>query len=526
MSNQPNSAEKGRLLRSTAAVSGPTLVSRILGFVRDFFLAYYLGTGAAADAFTIAFNLPNLLRRLVGEGALSASFVPALVDLDRKNDRKRLEAFGAAFFADAVLVMASLTALGMIFTPALVRLMGFGFAGSPEKLKMTVAMTRVMFPYVFFIVMAALAAAALNARGKFLLPAANPIAFNLAMIAAAVFWAGRSARPAEVFAAAVLVGGALQLAMLVPPLMKEGLVFGFRPSFRNPDVRAAAGLLLPAFLGVGVYQINFALSRIFASGLEQGSASSLYFASRVEELTLGLFSIALSVALLPHFSASAAADDREGMRRTLGFSLKLTTLVTMPAAAGLIVLSRPVISVLFERGRFGGASTGMSAACLVFFAAGLPFISGVKIIGPAFYSLKDARTPVRTGLWVIAANVAMSLVLAGPLRVAGLAVALSLAEALNFVILFVMVQRKLGRLATRELAVFTGKTLVAAAVMAAAVKLIYGLITGGAPAFAVRALALFGAIAAGMAVYAAAISLLVPGGAARIVGMLRDGEET
>lgn len=517
---------RGRLVRTTASVAAPTLISRILGYVRDLFLAFFLGTGDGADAFTIAFTIPNLMRRLTTEGALSASVVPAHIELERGGDRERLARFTRAFFSDSVIVLLALTVLGIVFTPQIVSVIAFGFRNTPGKLEATVAMTRMMFPYLFFVSLAALASSVLNARGRFIMPAAHPIAFNLVMIAGAVLWAGRSVRPAMVFSAAVVIGGALQLAVLVPSLIREGVDLRFRPSFRNQDVARTAGLLLPGFLGVGVYQVNFAISRVFASGLEPGSASALYYASRIEELTLGLFSIALSVVLLPAFSESAADRDLDGIRKMLGFSLKLTTMVAVPAAVGLAVLSRPMIRVLFERGEFGGKSTAMSAACLLFFAAGLPFISGVKIICPAFFSLKDTFSPVKAGAVVLAANVGLSLVLAGRLRVAGLAASLSITQALNFLILFVWIRKKIGGLDVKGLLAFLARTAAAAVVMAVAVKAVYACFEKGARTFSTEALLLAGAMAVGAAVYFVAMGLLIPGGVSRLLEEIGHRKET
>ncbi len=516
---------RGRLIRSTASVAVPTVISRILGYVRDLFLAFFLGTGDGADAFTIAFTLPNLLRRLAGEGAFSAAYVPAHIEIDRTGDRKRLARFNGAFFADAAVVLLVLTVLGVVFAPRLVDIFAFGFRGTAGKAAATAAMTRTMFPYILFISLASLASSVLNARGRFILPAAGPIVFNVVMIAGAVLWAGRSSNPAGVFAASVTAGGLLQFAVLVPALVREGVPLRFRPSFTNPDVRRTARLFLPGFLGVGVYQINFAVSRLLASGLEPGSASALYFASRIEELTLGIFSIALSVALLPAFSERAAARDMAGIRNTLGFSLKLAALVSVPAAAGLAVLREPIVRVLFQRGEFGGRSTELCAVCLLYFAVGLPFISGVKVMAPAFFSLKDMASPVMAGMAVMAVNIGLAMVLSGPLRVGGLAAALSIAGALDFLILFVLIRRRIGGLDTRGLASFGARIVAAAVLMAAAVKALHSCFWKEGLSFPVQALLLGGSIVCGAAVYFVVLSMLVPGGASKLLREIGQGRE-
>ena len=512
---------KSRLIRSTAAVAAPTLVSRVLGYVRDLLQAYYLGTGHAADAFTIAYTIPNLFRRLTGEGAMTPAFVPTFAGLRRAGDRARLWAFGRAAFWDLALVMAAVTAAGIVFAPGLVKVIAYGFGDVAGKWPLTIHMTRVMFPYLFFITLAALASGMLNACGRFLVPASTPILFNVAVIAAVAGWASGAKEPALVFAAGVVIGGVLQLALQVPFLWREGLRFRFGPDFRDPDVRRVGRLMVPGVFGASVYQINFALSRMIASGLEEGSTSALYYASRIEELSLGLFSIALAAALLPAFSEQVADRDIGELKKTLGFSLKLSALVSFPAAAGLMALNTPIMRTLFERGPFDRSSTALAASCLLFFAVGLPFVSGVKVVAPAFFSLKDTRTPVAVGLVVVAVNFAGSLLLMGPLRVGGLALALSLSQALNFVLLLIWLGRRIGPLAPAGWAVPALKAAAAAALMGVVLRLAWPALGVDGAAFAVRAAALAGAILSGILIYVGLLRLVSPADLKSAVALLR-----
>ena len=512
---------KTRLIRSTAAVAAPTMVSRLLGYVRDLLQAYFLGTGNSADAFTIAFTIPNLFRRLTGEGAMTPAFVPAFTEMKGHPEPGRLWRFGNAFFWDLVLVMAAVTGLGILCAPGLVKVIAYGFGDVAGKWGLTVFMTRVMFPYLFFITLAALAGGILNSLGRFFVPASTPILFNLAIIIAVTGFARDAREPALVFAAGVVIGGVLQLALQVPFLWKEGMRFTFAPSFRDPAVRRVGRLMLPGIFGASVYQVNFALSRMIASGLEKGSTSALYYASRIEELTLGLFSIALAAALLPAFSEHAAARDLGEFKKTLAFSLKLTAVVSFPAAAGLMALNAPIIRTLFERGRFDSGSTAVAASCLLFFALGLPFVSGVKVVAPAFFSLKDTRTPVLIGVAVMAVNTALSLLLMGRLRVGGLALSLSLSQALNFLLLLVWLERKIGATGASRWAAPVAKSAAAAAVMGAALRLAWPLLRVDGSAFAVRAAALAGAIAAGILVYAGLMRLISPADFRSVIGLLR-----
>lgn len=319
-----------------------------------------------------------------------------------------------------------------------------------------------------------------------------------------------AAEPALVFAAGVVAGGVLQLALQLPFLWKEGMRFRPKVSFRHPAVRRVGRLMIPGIFGAGVYQVNFALSRMIASGLEKGSASALYYASRIEELTLGLFSIALAAVLLPAFSEQAASRDVEEMKRTLGFSIKLTSAVALPAAAGLAALNGPIIRILFERGRFDAESTAMSAACLLFFAIGLPFVSGVKVLAPAFFSLKDTRTPVVAGVIVMAVNVAGALLLMGRLRVGGLALALSLSQILNFVLLFVWLDKRIGPMRKAPLVAAAGRSLAAAALMGGALRLAWPALGIERAAFALQAAALAVAILTGILLYAGLVRVFSP----------------
>jgi len=466
--------QKRRLLKSTFAVAVPTILSRILGYIRDMIQAFYLGTGRGADAFTIAYIIPNLLRRLTGEGAMMAAFVPVFTQLKKEKSREKLWKFANTFFFNLTLIMALLTVIGIIFSPVLVKIIGFGFKEVPGKWDLTIVLTRIMFPYIFLISLAALAMAILNSFHKFAVPAFTPVLFNLAIIFLAVFFAGKAEEPTYIFAVGVVVGGIFQLAFQLPFLWKKGMRFKFGLSFSHPAVRKVAALMVPGIFGVGITQINLAVSRVIASLLEEGSVSSLYYATRVRELSLGIFSIALSIALLPTFSELAAHRDIEGMKKTLVFSLKLIFLITLPAMVGLLILNHHIIQVLFQRGLFGMQSTSMSASCLLFFSIGLPFVSAVKILAPAFYSLKDTKTPVIVAFFVMIVYLSLSFILMKSLKVGGIALALSFAEVFNFFLLFFFLERKIGKIAKKEIFSSVLKSLLSTAFMGAVIWFFIG----------------------------------------------------
>jgi putative peptidoglycan lipid II flippase len=458
-----------KLIRSTLAVSAPTLLSRIFGLFRDMIQANYMGTGRGMDAFTIAYTIPNLLRRLTGEGAMTAAFIPVFTQQKKEKSREELWKFAHYFFFDLTVIMAVLTVLGILFAPFLVKLISIGFKDVAGKWDLTIGLTRFMFPYIFLISLAALAMAILNSFHKFFVPAFTPVLFNLSIITIASLFAGRAEEPSYVFAAGVVVGGVFQLAFQLPFLKRQGMRFKPMLSFTHPGVRKVGKLMIPGIFGAGLYQINYAISRMIASLLEEGSVSSLYYAARVQELTLGLFSIALSIALLPTFSDQAARQDIEGMKKTMVYSFKLIFLVTLPAMAGLLLLNRPIIHVLFERGEFNTQSTLMSASCLFFFALGLPFVSGVRIMAPAFYSLKDIKTPVIVAAFVMGLYIGLSILLMNPLRVGGIALALSISSVINFIVLFYLLERKIGRIPKKSILISGLKSAVSAVGMGAVV---------------------------------------------------------
>jgi putative peptidoglycan lipid II flippase len=307
--------------------------------------------------------------------------------------------------------------------------------------------------------------AILNSFHKFFVPAFTPVLFNLAIITVAFLFARKAEEPAFIFALGVVLGGVLQLGFQLPFLWQKGMRFKFGLSFTHPAVRKVAKLMIPGIFGAGIIQINFFISRMLASVLEEESVASLYFASRVQEITLGIFSVALSIALLPTFSDQAARKDIQGMKKTLIFSFKLIFFITLPAMVGLLVLNRPIIQVLFERGMFDAQSTSMSAPCLFYFAIGIPFISGVRILAPAFYSLKDTKTPAIVAFFVMIIYISCSLILMRPLRVGGIALALSFSVVFNFFVLFLILERKIGKIEKKEFITSALKSAFSAAAM-------------------------------------------------------------
>jgi putative peptidoglycan lipid II flippase len=451
--------EHRQVLQSASTITLATVISRILGYLRDQRITLLLGTSIAADSFILAFRIPNLLRRLIGEGALTASFVPVFTGYLARKSKQEIWEFADRAFWTLLLILAPLTALGVIFSKQLIYLFT-AFGASHLDWGLAVYLNRIIFPYVLFIGLAALAMGILNSLRVFGLPASTPIVFNLTLIlfsTALIYrpvmnWAPAQYRtPAVALAVGVLVGGALQFFMQVPALVRCGMRFRFQPALNDAGVRAVGRLMLPAFLGAGLYQINFFINTIFAMSpkMPAGSITSLYVADRVVELVLGSFAIAISTALLPTLSQQAHEGRFPDMAATFGFALRVVSFVTLPAAAGLIVLRAPIVRVLFQHGRFEAGSTALTLRPLLFYSLGLPAFAAVKLLVPVFYSLHDTVTPMRVAAVALGINIAGNLIflhwLWRSLSNGGPALATSLAAYVNIGALFVIFRRRFGR---------------------------------------------------------------------------------
>jgi putative peptidoglycan lipid II flippase len=428
-------SETRRATRAAGVVSAATFLSRIFGFLRDMAIAGFFGAGMGADAFFVAFRIPNLLRRLFAEGSLSIAFIPVFTDY--LENRGREAAFELARSALRLLsaILAGLTLLGILLAPVLVRLIAPGFAESADKMALTIALTRITFPYIFFICLVALCMGVLNVLGHFAAPALAPVFLNLAIILSVFFISPHLAEPAVGLAIGVLIGGLLQLGLQVPFLLAKGVRFWERAAMFHPGLKRVGRLMLPAVFGAAVYQINILVGTLLASLLPEGSVSYLYYADRLVQFPLGIFAIALATAVLPSLSRQAAARNMAGLHRTFGQSMNLIFFITLPAMIGLIVLREPIVAFLFERGAFGARTTELTAEALFYYSIGLWAFSSVRIVVATFYALEDTRTPVQMATISIIANILLSMLLMGPMEHAGLALATSLASMINLVLL-------------------------------------------------------------------------------------------
>jgi putative peptidoglycan lipid II flippase len=463
--------EKKQILKSASIITLVTIVSRVLGYVRDQRITSLLGTGMAADSFVLAYRIPNLLRRLVGEGSMTASFIPVFTTYLAEKPKEEVWDFASRLFWTLAVILAAITVLGMIFSPSVVHLFTF-FGEEGMHWDLAVELNRIIFPYIFFIGLAALAMAILNCFHIFGLPASTPILLNISIIAFSVGAVYRYFRePAVALAVGVLVGGALQFLVQVPLLVRQGMHFRFGISFSHPGVRSVGRLMIPGFFGIGVYQVNFFVDTIFATAekMPAGSVTALYVADRVMELVLGGYAIAVATAILPMMSHQAAARDIESLKKTFAFALRIVSFITIPATVGMVVLREPIIRVLFEHGRFDAVSTELTARALLYYALGLPAFAAIKLIVPAFYSTQDTRTPVRVAVYALLANVLFnSLFLKTFFQTfqnGGPALATSLAAYFNFFVLFVIFRQRFGALEMASILASLGKIAVCSAAM-------------------------------------------------------------
>jgi putative peptidoglycan lipid II flippase len=433
------------LVRSAGAMGVMTLMSRVLGYVRDLLLAAILGAAGSSDAFIIALRIPNLLRRLVGEGALTAAFVPVFSRRLKEGGRQAAGELLGRALGTLSLVLAILATAGVLFSPLVLRLVAFGFSRSQEKWDLTVALNRLMFPYLLFIGLAALAMAALNSLRSFAVPAFTPVLLNLSIITAALVLGRRMEEPAYAFAIGVLVGGFLQIAFQLPFLARRGMSVRPRLAFGDRDIRRIALLMIPGVFGVAVHQINIIVDAQFASFLPSGSVSWLYYGDRVTELVLGVFAISVSTVVLPTLSRQVLAGDGERMRDTLSLALRLIAFVTIPATIGLLLLRLPIITVLFQRGEFGATDALNTSQALLGYGVGLLPFAAVKVLAPAFYAHQDTATPVKVAVVTLGVHVVLCFALIGPMQHTGIALATSASSALNTVLLMWLLRRRLGR---------------------------------------------------------------------------------
>jgi putative peptidoglycan lipid II flippase len=425
----------GQLFKSTAVVGAMTLISRILGFIRDMLIAHIFGVNSATDAFFVAFKIPNFLRRLFAEGAFAHAFVPVLSDYKERGSKIALKEFIDKTAGTLSTLLLLITLLGVAAAPMLIMLLAPGFMWQGSQYELSVHLLQITFPYLLFIALVAFAGGILNAHGHFAIPALTPALLNICMIATAIWLAPLMAEPVTALAWGVFAAGIAQLLFQLPSLMRLGLMPRLRWGFNDPGVKRIINLMLPAIFSVSVTQINLLLDTLFASFLTIGSVSWLYYSDRLVEFPLGILGIALATVILPNLSKSHAADDTDTFSNALDWGLRLVVLIGLPATIGLVMLAEPMLSTLFQYNEFGISDVHFAGQSLKAYSLGLLGFILIKVLVPGFTSRGDMKTPVRYGIYAMIASLGLNLALVFPLAHAGLALATSLGAFFNAVLL-------------------------------------------------------------------------------------------
>ncbi len=443
--------DRASVAHSSVVVGTATFASRLFGLLREQTFAYLFGAGYATDAFVAAFRLPNLLRDLFAEGALSAAFIPVFTDYLLQRGKKDAFRLANLVINGLLVILAVVITLGVILIPYLVRLIAPGFSRIPGKTELTTLLAQIMFPFLIFISLAAVSMGMLNTLRHFGVPAFSPVFLNLGMILSGFFLSPFFSPPIIGMAIGVLLGGIGQWLFLSPLLFKEGFRYQPNLSFRDPGVRKIMLLMTPAIFGLASTQINIFVNTIIASLLPEGSPSYLNYSFRLMHFPLGIFGVAVATVTLPVVSAYASRRDIPNVLATCRSSLELVCFLTLPSTFFLALASQPIISVLYEHGRFTATDTMATAQCLIFYSLGLFSYAAVRVVAQVFYSFQDTKTPVKTSFLAITVNIILNLILMRPLSFRGLALATSISAAVNLVTLSLLLTRKFGSPGWRQL---------------------------------------------------------------------------
>jgi putative peptidoglycan lipid II flippase len=439
----PLGSHNQAVARSAGVISLATFASRILGFIRDVVIARLFGTYIYAQAFVIAFRIPNLFRDLVGEGASNAAIVPVLSEYNLKGSREEFWELANVLLNLLVVILSAITVLGIIFSPLIVRMIAPGFIASPEKLQATINLNRIVFPYILLIGLAAYAMAVLNSLKNFTVSAFAPCLLNISVIVCALLL-GEGTKG---LATGVLLGGILQLAVQVPVLYKKGFHPKFTRCFNHPGVIEIKRLMLPRLASSGIYQLNNFVDSIFGSLaviVGDGGVAVLYYAYRLIQFPIGIFSNAIAQAILPTFSTQVLEENQENLKSTLSWGLRAVFFVMLPVTAVFMVLAGPLVFTLFGGGKFDLNSGSLTSNALFFYSIGLCAYGGTKILQSCFFALKDTITPTKIAGLALLMNIILNALLMFPLKIGGLALATSISGIISFLFLFFMLSKRLG----------------------------------------------------------------------------------
>jgi len=493
--------ENRKIAKAAAVVGSATLLSRIAGLARDQVMAYFFGTNSiAAQAFVVAFRIPNLLRRLLAEGALTVAFVPVFTQTMAEGGKPAAARLFSGMFSLLALALLLVCALGVAFTPQIVLLIAPGFREAPELFSTTVFLARLLFPYILFMGLGALFMGALNASGRFAAPALAPFISNLAMIAGTCLLSPHLEMPIMGLIIGTMAGGLLQLAIQLPSLRRCGLILMPSLDFRSPAIKKILFLMGPAALGAAVYQLSVFINTILGSFLPEGSIPMLYYADRLMQFPLGIFTMAIGAAALPALARQSAQGDHDGFIQSARFALGLSFFITIPAMAGLLVLAKPLVAFLFERGEFTHESSLGTAAALRAYVIGLPFLSGAGILARVFYSRSNTKTPTLIAMASLGAGSVCAVLLMWPFQHVGLALASSVSSTVNFFWLYTIILARENGFPQKEMLKEISSYFLLAALMGLAVYP-FGQWAESAAGFYALAFRTLAGVAAGIAVY-------------------------
>jgi len=456
---------KKHIARAAGIMSIATFISRVLGYVKDMILAVFFGATGLSDTFFVAFRIPNLLRELFAEGSMSSAFIPVLTEHQTRQGAEEAKRLVRITFTFIIIFVGLICLAGIIFAPAIVAAIAPGFLKMSEQFSLTVLLTRVMFPFLLFISLAALVMGALNTRRVFFIPALAPAMLNIAIIAAVLLLAPKMEQPIIAVAIGVALGGFVQFAFQLPSFFKNGYSLKPEYGFSHPGLKKMSMLVLPATLGLAVAQINIFISTILASYLQEGSITYLYYSMRLIQFPIGIFGVAMGMAVLPTLSEHAVKGEFDKLRDDFSFALRLLFFITIPAMAGLIALREPIVNLLFQRGRFDYAATAGTAEALLFYSFGIWAIVGVRVVTASFYSMQDTKTPVKIAVVAMVTNIILSLILMRPLKHSGLAFATALASSVNFFLLFYFLRKRLERIGARRIIRSFAKISISSVIM-------------------------------------------------------------
>ncbi|MBE71392.1 MAG: murein biosynthesis integral membrane protein MurJ [Thalassospira sp.] len=496
------------LVRSIATVSGFTLLSRLLGFCRDILIAGMLGAGGMADAFFVAFKFPNLFRRLFGEGAFSAAFIPLLAGDIEKRGMDAAREFAARAMSMLILITGFLVAIIEILMPWAMYVFAPGFAENPEKFELAVELSRITFPYLAFISAVALMSGVMNTLHRYAAAAAAPIILNICLIAALLGLAPVTETPAHALAWGVAIAGVAQFLMLVIACKRVGFAIKWQMPRVDDRIKLLGKRMIPGMIGAGVYQINLLIDTMLASLVSDGAVSWLYYADRVQQLPLGVIGIAIGTALLPTLSRQLQGDDAKTAMYSQNRGIEIALLLTLPAAIALGVMGLPVINVLFERGAFGAEETLMTGMALTVFAFGLPASVLVKVLAPGFFAREDTKTPIRIGISCMVLNIVLIVVLMPWFGHLGIAAATSVSVWVNATSLGLILHRRGDLTFDARLARRIPRILVASALMGSALWFAIDAFWQNDALSITRIITMAVIVTGGMAVYAITAQLL------------------